>query len=164
MKEVEFEKRRLSEKIGNLEQIISNQQNMIETTGYYMAKQEDRKEAPDELAEKMEEFDKLKYQGQLPKKALDIFNNASNLLQQEFNFYSFGVLINAEQKTEVMQSIYPRQLEMSLNDIVSDRDIKANELQSVNKMVNTFKKTEEQSNKRIQELQMKYEMVVDEKT
>ena len=38
-----------------------------------------------------------------------------------------------------------------------------NELTSVRKMTKTFKKTEEQSNKKIHELQMKYEMAKDEK-
>lgn len=48
-------------------------------------------------------------------------------------------------------------------DIVLEKEIALNELQSVRKMTKTFKQTEEQSNKKIYELKMKYEMAKDEK-
>ena len=72
-----MEKRHLSEKITGLESIIIQQQNMMETTGYYLQKNEDAKESSEyDIKSILENFEKAKYQGKLPQKALDIFYGA----------------------------------------------------------------------------------------
>jgi len=48
-------------------------------------------------------------------------------------------------------------------DLINEKDILLNELQSVRKMVKSFKQTEEKSQKIIFELQAKYNLLKEEK-
>lgn len=61
-----------------------------------------------------------------------------------------------------MHLVYPKILEARIIDLLNEKDIMANELSSTRKMVSSFKKTEEQSNKKIYQLQANYQMLKDE--
>lgn len=47
--------------------------------------------------------------------------------------------------------------------MISELNVKKNELESTRKMTKSFKQTEERSNKKINELQQRYDMVKEEK-
>ena len=104
------------------------------------------------------------HKDEIPGKAKKMFDANTLFLKQPFSFYSFGVKINEENCEDIASQVYPRQLEAQIMDLVVEKDVTMNELQSVRKMTKTFKQTEEQSNKKIFELQMKYEMAKEEKT
>lgn len=61
-----------------------------------------------------------------------------------------------------MHQVYPKTLESRIIELLNERDIMANELSSTRKMVSSFKKTEEQSNKKIFQLQASYQMLKEE--
>jgi len=75
----------------------------------------------------------------LPMKAKRLFETNSKLLTQPFSFYSFGVKINEESSDDILSQVYPRQLEAQIMDIILEKEIALNELQSVRKMTKTFK-------------------------
>ena len=99
----------------------------------------------------------------LPKKAEKYVADSKNLLRQQFNFYTFGVDLNIESSSEIINRVYNRLLEKSVYDSVLAVDAQKLELKSVRKMIDDFKKQEDESKKKIHELNMKYQMVKDEK-
>lgn len=62
-----------------------------------------------------------------------------------------------------MDNTMVRLLQNEINKVLEDTDSINNELTSTRKMTKQFKQTEEKSNKMIFELQMKYDMVKEEK-
>ena len=62
-----------------------------------------------------------------------------------------------------MVNKYPLSLQSRILDLISEKEILLNELQSVRKMVTSFKQTEEKSQKIIFELQAKYNLLKEEK-
>lgn len=62
-----------------------------------------------------------------------------------------------------MDQTYPRMLQVQIDDIISEKESALMELTSTRKMTKTFRNQEEKSTKIIFELQMKYEMVREEK-
>ena len=72
-------------------------------------------------------------------------------------------MINAEQQIEIMDKLYPKQIKADIVELILEKDVVTNEVQSMRKMTRTFKQTEEKSNKLIQELKTRYEMVREEK-
>ena len=132
---------------------------MIETTGYYIHKREQAQEPKTDLEKtNVKKVTDAIHQDKLPIKAKRMFEGNSKLLTQPFAFYSFGVKINEENCDDILSNVYPRQLEAQIMDIILEKETAQSELTSVRKMTKTFKLTEEQSNKKIHELKMKYEM------
>ena len=80
-----------------------------------------------------------------------------------FNFYSFGIRINEEQSREIIDQTYPKLLMAKIDEITNEKESAMMELTSTRKMTKTFRNQEEKSTKIIFELQMKYEMVREEK-
>ena len=62
-----------------------------------------------------------------------------------------------------MDKLYPKRIKADILELIIEKDVITNEVQSMRKMTRTFKQTEEKSNKLIQELKTRYEMVREEK-
>lgn len=62
-----------------------------------------------------------------------------------------------------MDNTVVKLLQAEIDKVLEDTDAINNELSSTRKMTKQFKQTEEKSNKMIFELQMKYDMVKEEK-
>jgi hypothetical protein len=73
------------------------------------------------------------------------------LLSEEFNFYSFGIEINMDQKHNIMNNNYNRLLEKELVDQQRVHVEIMGELEPSRALTQMFKKTEELSLKKIQE-------------
>ena len=56
-----------------------------------------------------------------------------------------------------------KELEAKIVQLTNDLNVKKNELESSRKMTKQFKQTEEKSNKKIFELQQRYDMIKEEK-
>lgn len=104
-----------------------------------------------------------KKDGEIPQKALEIFSGAESVLHQDFNFYTFSVMTNSEQSKDIIAQTYVKELESQVVQLMSELNVKKNELESTRKMTKSFKLTEERSNKKINELQQRYDMVKEEK-
>ena len=104
----------LKRKIVDLENIILQQQNMMETCGYFQNLWEDRKRRNIEEDNKLGLLDKMRKKD--PKethpKSEKMFQDAGLILDSMFNFYSFGVRINEEQCREIQDQTYPKMLMM----------------------------------------------------
>ena len=155
----------LKRKIVDLENIITQQQNMMETTGYYQNMWEDRKKRNIEQDNKIGLLEKKMKPDpkEIHPKVEKMFYEAGLILDSMFNFYSFGIRINEEQSREVMDQTYPKMLQVHIDDIINEKESALMELTSTRKMTKTFRNQEEKSTKIIFELQMKYEMVREEK-
>ncbi len=70
---------------------------MIETTGYYIERTQERTKIMSvEDEKKIKIINDAYYQDKIPPKLERIFKGAHSILEQEFNFYSFGMKINQE--------------------------------------------------------------------
>lgn len=72
-------------------------------------------------------------------------------------------MTNPEQSKNIVEQTYNQEQENRIIQLVNDLNIKKNELESSRKMMKTFKQTEERSNKKIFELQQRYDMIKEEK-
>lgn len=98
----------------------------------------------------------------IPKKVVKFIADSRNLLRQEFNFYTFGLELNQENRVDVMGKCYNRVLEKQLADGQNKIDVMSSEIKAVRKTLGTLKKTEEESYKKIHELQMRCDMQKEE--
>jgi DNA-binding transcriptional regulator YhcF (GntR family) len=72
------------------------------------------------------------------------------------------VELNKENKVDLMNRVYSRLLEKQFVEEVTTKDSIVSELNSMRKMTKEFKKTEEESQKIVYELNLKVEMARDE--
>lgn len=128
-------------------------------------KKKDQEEdlAPYEVLQEVRIMEQQIKTNNIPNRAAEIFKDADSVLMQPFNFYSFAVLINAEQQMEIMERFYPKKIKNEVVKVISEKDVLQNEVSTMRKMTKTFKQTEEKSNKLISELKTRYEMVKEEK-
>ena len=136
---------------------------MMETTGYYYDLWEEKRKLSTQEEQLLTSWEKKAKEGQINKKADDIFAEVRKLLKQPFEYYTFATKINAEQSREIMDETVVKMLQNEINGILDEKDGIDNELASTRKMTKQFKQTEEKSNKMIFELRMKYDMVKEEK-
>lgn len=69
----------------------------MESTGYFMNKWDIKANEESQSDQRsVENLKQAETKDKLPPKAMEIFKYADNVLQSEFNFYSFAVMINAE--------------------------------------------------------------------
>ena len=99
-KEVEVlknDKIKLNHKIQNMESIITNFNNLVETSGYKLDKDLQKKEGkkPKEVTKAAEKLDQTEAMGNLDARMQAKFKEGEALLKQEFNSYSFGISLNA---------------------------------------------------------------------
>jgi hypothetical protein len=91
-----------------------------------------------------------------------VFKEGEALLTQQFNSYSFGIDLNSTDQKHIMEDVYNRFLQQKLIDLNLNFDILSNELESTRKMTKQFKQNQEVSNKKINEIQLRYESVKEE--
>jgi hypothetical protein len=72
-------------------------------------------------------------------------------------------MTNSEQSKNIVDQTYNKELEAKIVQLINELNVKKNELESSRKMTKSFKQTEEKSNKKIFELQQRYDMIKDEK-
>jgi len=92
----------MKREIVKLEGVIQELNAMVETTGYYQAQWEKRQDMNEKQEKEIRELEAKKAKNEIPQKALEMFTGAQSVLAQEFNFYSFSVMINGEQSKEIM--------------------------------------------------------------
>ena len=91
----------------------------------------------------------------VPPKTLEMIDEKQQLLKQPFNFYTFAVDINSEQRVATMNKVYNRLLEKELIDTQEELAAIRGELEPTRMMTKAFKQTEEESLKTIQELKQR---------
>jgi hypothetical protein len=99
----------------------------------------------------------------VPPKTLEMIDKKQQLLKQPFNFYTFAVDINSEQRVATMNKVYNRLLEKELIDTQEELAAIRGELEPTRMMTKAFKQTEEESLKTIQELKQRYDMANDDR-
>jgi hypothetical protein len=70
--------------------------------------------------------------------------------------------LNSADQKQIMEDVYNRFLQQKLIDLNLNFDILSNELESTRKMTKQFKQNQEVSNKKINEIQLRYESVKEE--
>lgn len=70
--------------------------------------------------------------------------------------------MNSADQKQIMEDVYNRFLQQKLIDLNLNFDILSNELESTRKMTKQFKQNQEVSNKKINEIQLRYESVKEE--
>lgn len=88
----------------------------------------------------------------MPKEAKEFKVQSNDFLNGAFNFYSFGISLNADDAVEVGARYYNRLLEKRLADCLLREAVQANFVKSTQQTVKEFKKTQGEAQKMIDEL------------
>ena len=89
---------------------------------------------------------------------------ADGLLTNPFGFYSFSIKLNIEDQIDIANRAYIRFYKKRINDILMDKEAVQTELDSNQRLLNTFKKASESSARKIKELEIKEAIVQEERT
>ena len=139
VRELKEDKNVLNQRIMELEGIITEQNNFIETTGYKLRKRDDDAQ-PQTLEEQegLDELERIEMMQQVPKKAAKQITQAKGVLDQVFSFYSFSVELNKENSNHIMNSVYNRLLEKRIVEEHMASTMINSELASSRKMTKGF--------------------------
>lgn len=113
MKEQKDENMALRKRLIQLEFIISQQNNQIQSKGYSVADlaKSDCPAENDHDQKQLDALEKMYDDETLPPKVKVVIDEKHDLLKQPFNFYTFSVDINSENRVDTMNRIYNRLLE-----------------------------------------------------
>jgi|TARA_B110000285_G_C14975101_1_gene538561 hypothetical protein len=99
----------------------------------------------------------------MPKKVQEFMEEKADMLKQPFNFYTFAVDLNSENRIDVASRTYNRLLHKEIADYHGRLEAIKAELYPARRMTKAFKQNESESLKRMTELQAKYEMEKDDR-
>lgn len=102
-------------------------------------------------------------EGSVPTAAQAIINAHKQAINKPLNFYSYGIELNLDQQPRIFNNHYNRLLELELVDQIELYDGLMGEVSTQRALSKTFKHTEEQSLKKILEIQIKYSMCVEDR-
>lgn len=90
---------------------------MIETTGYKLNVTDESRD-PKNFSQKeheiLEELERKELEDAIPSKAQKKIENVQTILRQPFNFYTFGVELNSENRIDIINRQYNRLLESQI--------------------------------------------------
>ena len=93
-KQLKEDKIVLKRRITQLELIITQQNNLIETTGYKIRKKDSDENPNGEQARQLVAYDEMENAEEVPKKVQKFIENGRLILRQNFNFYTFALELN----------------------------------------------------------------------
>ena len=85
------------------------------------------------------------------------------MLASPFSFYGFGVQLGIEDQIDVANRAYIRFYKKKINDILMDKEAVQTELESNQRLLNTFKQASERSARKIKELEIRDAIVAQER-
>ena len=98
------------------------------------------------------ELEEIENDDRMPKKVQAFMEEKQDMLKQAFNFYTFGVDINSENRVDVVSRTYNRLLHKKIIDCYGQIEAIKAELYPARKMTKDFKKNESESFKKLMEL------------
>ena len=137
---------------------------MVEVSGYRLITKENKTGSgvPKKVAAGAEAMTVSEMKDEVSEHVREMFSSAKQILKQEFNAYSFGLYINEKQQSSIIGDVYNRNLQHQINSLNGELEILQNELKSTRKMTQEFKRNQEQSNKKIAEITLRYESTKEE--
>ena len=88
---------------------------------------------------------------------------ADLLLSQPFDFYGFGIALNSEHQIDIANRAYIRFYKKKIQDVLLEKEILENQNADINKQIKGFERILEQNTRKIQELEIKEKMVMEER-
>ena len=148
---------------------IVNMNNMIETVGHneLVAMYERRMSEPIDGNEQEDLMNFVAEMNDNPDSVhsdlIDTVKYADKLLAKPFNFYSVAINLNVDDQIDIANRSYIRYYKKKINDVLMDKDAVQTELDSNQRMLNTFKMASEKSARKIIELELRENIVQEER-
>ena len=138
---------------------------MIETVGREQEAANDERRMEDDI-EGEEQEDLMRFVSDMndnpdsvQTETIDIVKEADLMLASPFAFYGFGIQLGIEDQIDVANRAYVRFYKKKINDILMDKEAVQTELESNQRLLNTFKQASERSARKIKELEIKEAIV-----
>eukprot|EP00347_Sterkiella_histriomuscorum_P023536 403334269 len=162
--ETEKQVRELSSLAGDQENIITHLNNYIETVGYQLRKKDHfikSNSAQIELADsQLSDYQNL---DNVPQSVLKAVQEGRELLQQPYAFYTFGITLAMDDQIEILYRQVVRFYQMKIVTMRDERFLQDIELGQLREIAANFKRSEERAQQQILELQMKIQLLNEEK-
>ena len=84
-------------------------------------------------------------------------------MEKPFDFYGFGIRLGIEDQIDIANRAYIRFYKKRINDVLMDKEAVETELQSNVRLLNKFKTASESSARKIKELEIKEQIVQQER-
>lgn len=95
--------------------------------------------------------------------AVETVTKADKMLSSPFDFYGFSIALNINDQIDISNKAYVRFYKKKINDILMDKEAVQTELESNQRLLNTFKQASERSARKIKELEIKEAIVQQER-
>ena len=145
--------------------VITHQNNVVESRGYFLHREALDHLEPDQVALRKHilQLEELEDEDRMPKEVQAFMEEKQDMLKQPFNFYTFAAEINGENRLDVAGRTYNRLLHKEIADYHGRLEAIKAELYPARRMTKAFKENESESFKKMTELQAKYEMEKDDR-
>ncbi|CDW87949.1 UNKNOWN [Stylonychia lemnae] len=157
--------RKQSELMGYQETIISQMNNYIETVGYQL-RQDDylKRIKKHDIQYAVDKMDLYMFQDPVSDVVQDVIQQGRELLQHPYGFYTFAIKLNMDNQIEILYKDVIRFYQQKIIQTKEERYLFDIELGELRIVAQNFKRAEERNQQQITELNMKIQLLLEEKS